>query len=74
MHAIGFFHEHTRLDRDQYVTIHWGNIEKGKANQYVKKLLAIKVMLAITFEQRGYNNVPHTGSLPFQGIYGCGQF
>ena len=27
-HAIGLHHEHTRLDRDNWVTVHWDNIEE----------------------------------------------
>lgn len=33
-HVLGFFHEHQRWDRDQYVTIHYENIKEGRQSDY----------------------------------------
>ncbi len=29
LHALGFYHEHSREDRNDHVTIHWENIKDG---------------------------------------------
>lgn len=34
MHALGLHHEHTRPDRDQYVTIQWDNVVPGNSHQH----------------------------------------
>lgn len=33
-HAVGLWHEQSREDRDQFVTINWQNIQQGMASQF----------------------------------------
>ena len=33
-HVLGFFHEHERWDRDQFITVHYENIKPGRAEDY----------------------------------------
>lgn len=36
LHAIGLFHKHSRHDRDQYLQIHWHNIDPDMWSQFEK--------------------------------------
>ncbi|KIH45055.1 astacin, partial [Ancylostoma duodenale] len=36
-HALGFWHEQSRPDRDQFVNVRWENIDKDSKGQFLKE-------------------------------------
>lgn len=36
MHALGFFHEHSREDRDSHITVQWQNIKDSNEDNFRK--------------------------------------
>ncbi|XP_045129134.1 astacin-like [Portunus trituberculatus] len=65
MHALGFYHEHTRNDRDNYITIHYENVIPGKESQFRKDIL-------YQYVGEGYNyaSIMHYGTYAFSIQWG----
>lgn len=55
-HAIGLWHEHTRADRDNYVTVYFDNISGGTEHNFQ------------TYVERGNDGAEYTSSLDFGSI------
>ncbi|CAD5214770.1 unnamed protein product [Bursaphelenchus okinawaensis] len=62
MHAVGFFHEQSRADRDNYVRIVWTNVEPGLQDQFDKYSLAMIDHLNTEYD---YGSVMHYGPTAF---------
>jgi hypothetical protein len=55
-HAVGLWHEQSRVDRDNHITIHWNNIQSGREYNFE------------TYEAAGYDGDEFTSSLDFGSI------
>ncbi|XP_057336449.1 protein tolkin-like [Microplitis mediator] len=55
-HAIGFHHEHTRYDRDQYIEVFLDNIQKGNEDKFDKLSLESTNTLGQPYD---YNSIMH---------------
>uniref|UniRef100_A0A914EE62 Metalloendopeptidase n=1 Tax=Acrobeloides nanus TaxID=290746 RepID=A0A914EE62_9BILA len=62
MHAVGFFHEQSRADRDDYVIIHWENVETGLQDQFDKYSLSMIDHLGTKYD---YGSVMHYAPTAF---------
>lgn len=50
MHSVGFYHEHERWDRDQFITILWQNIDKGI---FIKSIFIVIIVIIDAYDQFG---------------------
>ena len=55
-HAIGFWHEQTRPDRDDYVRIVWANIVPGTENEFKKYSRYLVDSLEVPYD---YGSIMH---------------
>ena len=61
LHAAGVYHEQSRPDRDEYVKIHWDNIQKGAETNF-KKMNYYAVMDDTPYD---YRSIMHYGGRDF---------
>uniref|UniRef100_A0A4X1VLS0 Meprin A subunit n=1 Tax=Sus scrofa TaxID=9823 RepID=A0A4X1VLS0_PIG len=63
LHALGFFHEQSRSDRDDYVSIIWDRITPGKENNFKAYTDEETDSLNVPYD---YNSVMHYSKTAFQ--------
>uniref|UniRef100_A0A672Q1Z3 Metalloendopeptidase n=1 Tax=Sinocyclocheilus grahami TaxID=75366 RepID=A0A672Q1Z3_SINGR len=64
LHSLGFHHEHTRSDRDQYIWINWQNIPQASAHNFqIKDTNNLNT-------RYDYNSIMHYGRTAFTIQYG----
>ncbi|XP_068090836.1 meprin A subunit beta-like [Hyperolius riggenbachi] len=66
LHALGFFHEQSRSDRDDYVTIDWENIIAGSASNFYFYDDSVVSSLNVPYD---YTSVMHYGKSAFSTGY-----
>jgi hypothetical protein len=62
MHALGFYHEHQRFDRDDYITVIDDNIQAGEYRQFDIIPLDYTKNVGVPYD---YQSVMHFGSYAF---------
>ncbi|XP_026202023.1 meprin A subunit beta-like isoform X2 [Anabas testudineus] len=62
LHALGFWHEQSRADRDDYVDIMWDQIKPDKKNNFKKHDDAVSTALGVPYD---YGSVMHYGKMDF---------
>ena len=64
-HAVGLIHQHSRDDRDKYVTIDWSNIKTSATNNFYKIVSGSSYDSAISKLNYDYTSIMHYGMCEF---------
>lgn len=62
MHAIGFYHQHSASDRDDFIRINWENIKSGRTHNFKKYDKSVITDYGIPYD---YESVMHYSSKAF---------
>ncbi|PAV91710.1 hypothetical protein WR25_23167 [Diploscapter pachys] len=62
MHSVGFWHEHSRADRDDHIKIVWENILPGMKSQFDKISAALQDLQGESYD---YRSIMHYDSTAF---------
>nr|AGM32350.1 zinc metalloproteinase [Coptotermes formosanus] len=62
LHALGFYHQQSATERDDYVTILWENIEEGKEHNFDKYDANLITNFGVSYD---YGSIMHYGPYAF---------
>lgn len=62
MHAIGFYHQQSAADRDDFIKIHWDNIRRGREHNFNKYNESVVSNFDVPYD---YESVMHYSARAF---------
>lgn len=68
LHALGFEHEHSRIDRDDYVTINYDNIKRGEKGVTIQFSVSLCLFSPLVIHVGEASNFDPYSDLEFQDL------
>lgn len=62
LHVLGFFHQQSSADRDEFVEIHYENVSPGAENNFIKYSSTVVTNLGYRYD---YDSIMHYGPFDF---------